>query len=91
MTEARLVDLIPSHTARPTVIGQGYVSLPLAVEFARAVFPVTGLDSDSDRVAVLRLGHSHGPDSRVQVGTKRRRTSRGATRSVSRPSWRMPV
>ena len=62
MSEDRLVDLIRSHTARLTVIGQGYVGLPLAVEFARAGFPVTGLDSDADRVAALRLGHSHSPD-----------------------------
>jgi len=62
MSEARLVDLIRSHTARLTVIGQGYVGLPLAVEFARAGFPVTGLDSDAGRVAALRLGHSHSPD-----------------------------
>ena len=54
--------LIESHTARVTVIGQGYVGLPLAVEFAKAGFSVTGLDVDVDRVAALASGRSHVPD-----------------------------
>src|SRR5256712_13552445 len=53
---------IATHTARITVIGQGYVGLPLAVEFAKAGFPVTGLDTDPDRVAALASGRSHVPD-----------------------------
>src|SRR5213594_5155080 len=54
--------LIATHAARLTVIGQGYVGLPLAVEFAKAGFPVTGLDTDLDRVAALASGRSHIPD-----------------------------
>src|SRR2546428_5816274 len=53
---------IATHTARVSVIGQGYVGLPLAVEFAKAGFPVTGLDTDPDRVAALASGRSHVPD-----------------------------
>ena len=53
---------IETHTARVAVIGQGYVGLPLAIEFARAGFAVTGLDTDSDRVAALASGRSHIPD-----------------------------
>jgi len=53
---------IESRTARVTVIGQGYVGLPLAVEFAKAGFTVTGLDNDPDRVAGLASGRSHIPD-----------------------------
>jgi len=53
---------IETHAARVTVIGQGYVGLPLAVEFAKAGFPVTGLDTDVDRVAALASGRSHVPD-----------------------------
>jgi UDP-N-acetyl-D-glucosamine dehydrogenase len=45
-----------------TIIGQGYVGLPLAVEYARAGFTVTGLDTDLDRVGPLNLGQSHSPD-----------------------------
>jgi UDP-N-acetyl-D-galactosamine dehydrogenase len=32
-----------------TVIGLGYVGLPLAVEFAKK-YPVLGFDSDADRI-----------------------------------------
>ena len=51
-----------NKSARIVVVGQGYVGLPLAVEFARAGFPVTGLDTDPTRVASLNLGRSHSPD-----------------------------
>src|SRR3981189_1765405 len=50
--------LIATHTARLTVIGQGYVGLPLAVEFAKAGFTVTGLDNDVERVTALATGRS---------------------------------
>ena len=45
-------------TAPPviSVIGLGYVGLPLAVEFARQR-PVIGFDVDSSRIAALREGH----------------------------------
>ncbi|MBI2469462.1 MAG: nucleotide sugar dehydrogenase [Candidatus Rokubacteria bacterium] len=59
---ARLDGRIRERSARLAVIGQGYVGLPLAVEFARAGFPVTGLDIDPDRVAALNTGRSHSPD-----------------------------
>ena len=58
----RLSRRIATRAARISVIGQGYVGLPLAVEFARAGFPVTGLDTDPDRVAALASGRSHVPD-----------------------------
>src|SRR2546425_5351999 len=53
---------IETHAARVTVIGQGYVGLPLAVEFAKVGFAVTGLDTDVNRVAALASGRSHVPD-----------------------------
>jgi len=53
---------IEARTARLTIIGQGYVGLPLAVEFARAGFTVSGLDADLDRVVALNLGRSCTPD-----------------------------
>ena len=62
MTEAKLIDRIRDRTARISVIGQGYVGLPLAVEFARAGFSVTGLDTDLDRVTALNSGRSYSPD-----------------------------
>jgi len=39
-----------------TVIGLGYVGLPLAVEFAKK-YPVTGFDIDTDRIIELNKGH----------------------------------
>ena len=40
------------------VIGQGYVGLPLALEFAKH-FPVCGFDINEDRVAELNAGCDH--------------------------------
>jgi len=41
------------------VIGLGYVGLPLAVEFARLGFSVTGLDVDEERVKAINRGQSY--------------------------------
>jgi UDP-N-acetyl-D-glucosamine dehydrogenase len=62
MSETVLSDRIRNHQAHISVIGQGYVGLPLALEFARAGFTVTGLDTDLDRVGALSAGRSHTPD-----------------------------
>lgn len=57
-----LSERISNRTARVTVVGQGYVGLPLAVEFGRAGFQVTGLDIDQERVEILNSGKSLTPD-----------------------------
>ena len=57
-----LAERIQGRRARLAIIGQGYVGLPLAVEFARAGFTVTGIDTDLDRVTALNLGRSCTPD-----------------------------
>src|SRR5947207_14492011 len=62
MSHAALTDRIRDHSAHISVIGQGYVGLPLAVEFARAGFTVSGIDSDLDRVGGLNAGCSYTPD-----------------------------
>jgi UDP-N-acetyl-D-glucosamine dehydrogenase len=41
------------------VIGLGYVGLPLAVEFAKEGFRVTGIDLDAGRVAGVNRGRSY--------------------------------
>ena len=41
-----LLDRIKDRQARIGIIGLGYVGLPLAVEFARQGFEVTGFDVD---------------------------------------------
>jgi UDP-N-acetyl-D-glucosamine dehydrogenase len=54
-----LADRIRSHDARLAIIGQGYVGLPLAIEFARVGFRVAGVDTDLDRVGALNAGRSY--------------------------------
>ena len=50
---------IDARTVRIGVIGLGYVGLPLAVEFARAGFDVTGFDVDDCKVVELNAGRSY--------------------------------
>ncbi len=59
---ARLTARLGSREARLGVIGLGYVGLPLAVEFARAGFHVTGVDLDPSKVAEISAGRSYIPD-----------------------------
>jgi UDP-N-acetyl-D-glucosamine dehydrogenase len=57
-----MVDLkekIQRRTARCGVIGLGYVGLPLALEFARAGFEVTGIDLDERKVRGVMDGRSY--------------------------------
>jgi len=54
-----LAERIRTRAARVGVVGLGYVGLPLAVEFARAGFAVTGLDVASAKVAELNAGRSY--------------------------------
>jgi UDP-N-acetyl-D-glucosamine dehydrogenase len=53
---------IEERAARIAIVGQGYVGLPLAVEFAQTGFRVTGLDADQERIAALTRGVSYIPD-----------------------------
>jgi len=62
VTAADLTRRIADRSARVGIIGQGYVGLPLAVEFARVGFSVTGFDTSVDRVSMLNAGRSHTPD-----------------------------
>src|SRR5580698_2724217 len=54
-----LRERIASRTARVGVVGLGYVGLPLALEFAQAGFPVTGIDVQEEKVARLNWGDSY--------------------------------
>jgi UDP-N-acetyl-D-glucosamine dehydrogenase len=56
---AILQEKIESRTARVGVVGLGYVGLPLAVEFARIGFHVTGIDLQESRVSSLNRGESY--------------------------------
>jgi len=61
-TAAALQEKITARTARVGVVGLGYVGLPLAVEFARAGFQVTGIDVQESKVASLNRGESYVQD-----------------------------
>ena len=54
-----LRDRIRNRQARIGIIGLGYVGLPLAVEFAKAGFAVTGFDVDVAKVSSINKGHSY--------------------------------
>jgi len=54
-----LLQKIHDKTAHVGVIGLGYVGLPLAVEFAKAGYKVTGIDINEDRIAELNRGENY--------------------------------
>ena len=54
-----LLDKIRQHKAHITVIGLGYVGLPLLVEVAKAGFQVTGYDKNYSRVLDVQRGNSY--------------------------------
>ena len=57
-----LIELVRTRQAKVGVIGLGYVGLPLAVEFARGGFPVTGFDVDESKNSAINSGRSYIPD-----------------------------
>ena len=54
-----LAEKIRSKRAHVGVVGLGYVGLPLAVEFARAGFSVTGIDVSEEKVRRVNAGDSY--------------------------------
>ena len=59
---ARCSTAFSPRRRRIGVIGLGYVGLPLAVEFARSGFDVTGFDVDEAKIADINAGRSYIPD-----------------------------
>ena len=51
--------LIQTRKAKIGIIGLGYVGLPLATEFAKEGFDVTGFDVDASKVAEINAGRSY--------------------------------
>jgi len=76
-----LLEAIRHHRARVTVLGLGYVGLPLSVEIADAGFAVTGYDIKADRVQALSGGESDVAD--VSSRRLRQAISRGKLRLTS--------
>ena len=54
-----LEEKIRTRTARVGIVGLGYVGLPLAVEFAKAGFQVTGIDVSSEKAKRVNAGDSY--------------------------------
>jgi UDP-N-acetyl-D-glucosamine dehydrogenase len=77
----RLRDRIDTRTTRIAVMGQGYVGLPLAVEFAKAGSIVVGIDPDAEKVAMLNQGESYIPD--VESTTVQNLVTAGRYRATS--------
>ena len=79
--QSALLERIRTKSARVGVIGLGYVGLPLAVEFARHGFTVTGFDIDESKASSINAAHSYIPDvssadlGGVVAGGKLRATS----------------
>jgi UDP-N-acetyl-D-glucosamine dehydrogenase len=55
----KLAAKLKARTARVGVVGLGYVGLPLAVEYARIGYAVTGIDLQDSKVDALNGGSSY--------------------------------
>jgi UDP-N-acetyl-D-glucosamine dehydrogenase len=58
-TASILEEKIASRRARVGIVGLGYVGLPLAVEFAKAGFSVTGIDLHAGKIERVNAGDSY--------------------------------
>jgi UDP-N-acetyl-D-glucosamine dehydrogenase len=66
-TASLLRERISTKKAHVGVLGLGYVGLPLAVEFARAGFQVTGIDVQQSKVDQFNSGRSYVKDVKDDV------------------------
>src|ERR1041385_1735852 len=57
-----LSNKIATRTAKVGIVGLGYVGLPLAVEYAKAGFTVTGIDLIESKIARINAGDSYVQD-----------------------------
>jgi len=57
-----LAEKIQSRSARVGVVGLGYVGLPLAAEFGKAGFSVTGIDVQQSKIDRINAGESYVQD-----------------------------
>ena len=58
-TARALGEKIKSRQARVGIVGLGYVGLPLAVEFAKSGFTVTGIDLSESKTSAVNAGESY--------------------------------
>jgi UDP-N-acetyl-D-glucosamine dehydrogenase len=62
---------IKDRTARICIVGQGYVGLPLAIEFVNKGFTVLGYDIDRRRIEQIRTGEYFAEDTRIRESIKK--------------------
>ncbi len=55
----KIKKLIKERKAKVGIVGMGYVGLPLAMEFAKGGFSVTGFEVDAQKVRDLKAGTSY--------------------------------
>lgn len=55
----KLLSAIKTKKARVSIVGLGYVGLPLALSFAKKGFHVAGIDLDRERISQIRQGDSY--------------------------------
>jgi UDP-N-acetyl-D-glucosamine dehydrogenase len=59
MNAQSLANKISDRSARVGIVGLGYVGLPLAVEYAKAGFTVTGIDLNAAKIEGVNAGKSY--------------------------------
>jgi UDP-N-acetyl-D-glucosamine dehydrogenase len=77
----RIRRLIEKREAHVGILGLGYVGLPLAMEFVRAGFDVTGFEVAAEKVRALNAGRSHVGD--VPSAAVRRAVRSGRFRATA--------
>ena len=76
-----LIEKIDARSARVGVIGLGYVGLPLAMEFVKAGYKVTGIDIDENKINSLNDGKNYIND--VNDGNLKNAVKKGLLKGTS--------
>ncbi len=93
-----LQEKIRNRTAKVGIVGLGYVGLPLAVEFAKAGFDITGIDVQESKIEALNAGRSYVQDvpteelrPHVESGTFRATTDFSVVRELDTINIAVPT
>jgi len=85
----KLSEKIASRQAKVGIIGLGYVGLPLAIEFCKAGFCVTGFDVDKSKIKMLKEGKSYIKhiDVSLITGKISKKDTSGKAKKLFTPSY----